>query len=32
MLLADQDELRAPGASTLTGGTTNLFQKKAMLP
>jgi cullin-4 len=32
MLLADQDELRAPGASTPGGGTANLFRKKATLP
>jgi cullin-4 len=32
MLLADQAKLRAPGASTPRGGTTNLFRKKATLP
>jgi cullin-4 len=32
MLLADQDELRAPGASAPGGGTANLFRKKATLP
>jgi cullin-4 len=32
MLLADQDKLRAPGASTPGGGTANLFWKKATLP
>uniref|UniRef100_A0A453M039 Cullin family profile domain-containing protein n=1 Tax=Aegilops tauschii subsp. strangulata TaxID=200361 RepID=A0A453M039_AEGTS len=32
MLLADQDELRAPNASAPGGGTANLFRKKATLP
>jgi cullin-4 len=31
MLLADQDELRDPGASAPRGGTANLYQKKARL-
>ncbi|KQK12851.1 cullin-4 [Brachypodium distachyon] len=32
MLLADQDELRAPSASVPGGVTANLFRKKATLP
>jgi cullin-4 len=31
MLLADQDELRAPGASAPRGSTANLYRKKARL-